>query len=278
MVERAATRKGRLQNGRFSIEGFQLHQLAIEAGARIEQVLVGESAAGRKTAVAQKVLADLEAANCQIVVVPDEQMRQLSNGRGLGDIFSLIRIPSPVPLPEFVAGRKRLLLSAAVDVRDPGNAGAMVRTALGLGAAAFIAVGDTDPFHPKAVRTAMGSVFTLPILRYETYALLAVELAACGIQTVAATPVGGVRLDAVDFGMKTAVLLGNEARGLPASIRESADVQTTIPMSPQLESFSVNVASALLLYEAARTVMSASKKEQDADKTERKLRPVPLST
>ncbi len=252
MVERVATRKGRVQNGRFSIEGYQLHQLAIEAGACVEQALVGEQVAKGETAVDRKLLTNLEAMNCQIAITPDKVLTDLSNGRGLGDVFGLIRLPPPARLTDFMAGREQTLLLVAIDVRDPGNAGAMVRTALGLGTAAFIAVGDTDPFHPKAVRTAMGGVFALPILRYETYAPLAVELAACGVQTVATVPVGGMRLGGVGFLEKTAVLLGNEARGLPSFIRESADVQTTIPMSPKLESFSVNVAAAILLYEAGR--------------------------
>ncbi len=247
MVERVATKKGRVQNGRFSIEGRQLFQLAMEAGMQIEQVLVGE------TAVFPQLSADLEKMSCQIAITPDAVLTKLSNGRGLGDIFGLLRIPPPMPLSEFMDGREQALLLAAIDVRDPGNAGAMVRTALGLGAAAFIAVGDTDPFHPKAVRTAMGGVFALPILQYETYEALASELTACGVQTVATSPVGGVQLGDVAFGGKTAVLLGNEARGLPASICESADVRAAIPMSPKLESFSVNVAAAILLYEAQAT-------------------------
>ena len=246
MVERVATRKGRLQNGRFSIEGYQLFQLAIEAGTRIEQALVGER-------VDQQLLAQLEAMGCEIAIAPAPVLARLSNGRGLGDLFGLLRLPSPTPLSAFMAGQERALFLVAVDILDPGNAGAMVRTALGLGAAAFIAVGGTDPFHPKAVRTAMGGVFALPILRYETYAALAADLSAGGVQTVATVPVGGMRLGEVEFGGKTAVLMGNEARGLPPAIRDEADVQVTIPMSPKLESFSVNVAAAILLYEAGKS-------------------------
>jgi len=243
MVERVATGKGRVQNGRFSIEGRQLFQFAIEAGAQIEQALVGETAE-------PQLLADLEAMGCEVAIAPEEVLARLSNGRGLGELFGLLQIPSPVSLTGFVAERDRALLLIAIDILDPGNAGAMVRTALGLGAAAFIAVGGTDPFHPKAVRTAMGGVFALPILHYETYAALAAELTACGVQTVATVPVGGMRLGEVEFWGKTAVLMGNEARGLPPAIYEAADIRTTIPMSPKLESFSVNVAAGLILYEA----------------------------
>lgn len=245
MVERVATRKGRLQNGRFSIEGRQLFQFAIEAGARIEQALVDET-------VNQQLLADLEAMGCDVAIAPADVLAQLSNGRGLGNLFGLLRLPPSEPLATFMAGRERALFLVAIDILDPGNAGAMVRTALGLGAAAFIAVGGTDPFHPKSVRTSMGGVFALPILRYETYAELAAELEANDVQTVATVPVGGVPLGEVEFGGKTAVLMGNEARGLQEEVLETAVVQTTIPMSSRLESFSVNVAAGILLYEAGR--------------------------
>jgi len=246
MVERVATRKGRLQNGRFSIEGHQLFKLAIEAGAQIEQALVGEKADHR-------LLTDLQAMGCQVAIAPAEVLAQLSNGRGLGEMFGLLRLPQSDSLSTFMAGRKRIVFLVAIDILDPGNAGAMVRTALGLGAAAFIAVGGTDPFHPKSVRTSMGGVFALPILRFETYAELATGLAVNDVQTVATVPVGGARLGDVEFERKTAVLMGNEARGLPIAIRDTADVRTTIPMSPKLESFSVNVAAGLMLYEASRT-------------------------
>lgn len=244
MVERVATGKGRVQNGRFSIEGYQLFQLAIEAGAQIEQALVGEF-------VDQQLLADLQAMGCKVTIAPADVLAKLSNGRGLGEMFGLLRLPPSAPLSMF-AKQKRALLLVAIDILDPGNAGAMVRTALGLGSAAFIAVGGTDPFHPKAVRTSMGGVFALPILRYETYAELEVELAANAVQTVAAVPVGGTPLGDVEFGGKTAVLMGNEARGLGMDVLETAVVQTTIPISPKLESFSVNVAAGILLYEAGR--------------------------
>lgn len=245
MVERVATGKGRLQNGRFSIEGRQLFQLAIEAGAQIEQALVGET-------VDQQLSADLEAMGCEVAIAPADLLAQLSNGRDLGGMFGLLRLPQSESLATFMAGRERAVFLVAIDILDPGNAGAMVRTALGLDAAAFIAVGGTDPFHPKAVRTSMGGVFALPILRYETYAELAAELAAGNVQTVATVPVGGTPLADVEFGGKTAVLMGNEARGLPEGVLKTAVVQTTIPMSSKLESFSVNVAAGLLLYEAGR--------------------------
>ena len=87
-------------------------------------------------------------------------------------------MPPPVALDALINSGApdpaRLLV--AVDVVDPGNAGALVRTAHASGAAAFVALGVTDPYHPRATRTSLGSLFRLPILRYATTAPFLAEL------------------------------------------------------------------------------------------------------
>jgi RNA methyltransferase, TrmH family len=140
-----------------------------------------------------------------------------------------------------------------VDVDEPGNVGALIRTALASGANAAICVGSSDPFHPKAVRTSLGGLFKLPIVRMPSAGLLE-HLRGHGVFSVAAVAKSGAALDRASWPASSniAVLVGNEARGLAESLREEADAKVTIDLSTAADSFCVNAAAAVCLYEIQR--------------------------
>ena len=143
--------------------------------------------------------------------------------------------------------------AVAVDVEDPGNVGALTRTALASGAVALAAIGVSDPYHPRAVRTSRGSLFKLPIVRYTSAEPLLDELAKLSVRTFGAVSSGGVApFEDPPDADPLAIFLGNEAFGLPARIRDRMDRLLTIPMRPGVDSFSVNAVAAILLYEARR--------------------------
>jgi TrmH family RNA methyltransferase len=194
------------------------------------------------------LLADLARQGCALHAAPDEAVAGLMGGRGGGAIVGLVPLPTPPP-PAILAGRPDALILAAVDVEDPGNVGALARTALASGAVAFAATGVSDPFHPKAVRTSMGAIFKLPVLRYAATTELLVVLRAHGIRTLGAVSSGGVPLPELPPSTAaTALLVGSEAFGLPAEVALSLDGRVTVPMSDAVDSFSVNAAAAILLY------------------------------
>jgi len=173
---------------------------------------------------------------------------------------------SPVPAPSGVVAlgqprvatvaailaREPSLVVVAIDIQDPGNVGAIVRTAEAAGATGMIAAGvSADPFGWKALRGAMGSAFRLPLAR-ETG--LDEVVAACrhaGLQIVA-TAVEGVPLPDVALRQPTALLLGAEGSGLSPEVLRAADVMLTIPMQGAVESLNVAVAAGIILYEARR--------------------------
>ena len=104
------------------------------------------------------------------------------------------RIGGQPTIAELLSQNRDALLLVLADIVEPGNVGAMIRTAHGLGAAAVITTGSSDPFHPKAVRTAMGSSFKLPIIQFNTsiQALSALKQNNCA--TYASVSNNGARL------------------------------------------------------------------------------------
>jgi RNA methyltransferase, TrmH family len=144
------------------------------------------------------------------------------------------------------------LAIAAVGIQDPGNIGAIVRSAEALGAWAVLACDDSaDPFGWKALRGAMGSSFRLPVVRSASAADTLAWARDRAIRTIGLT-LRGTPLPSADLREPALVLVGAEGSGLPSSIVAQLDQAVTIPMQPPVESLNVAVAAALLLYEARR--------------------------
>jgi TrmH family RNA methyltransferase len=250
-IGRTRTSQGRSRLGRFSIEGLRLHERAIRAGVAVEVALASESFAASSEERNRRLLGELESAGCTVRVVSDDVIAELTEGRDVGAIVGLVRLPSDRPVEEIVPkpGPQAHLTLVAVDVEDPGNVGAMIRTALASGASAFIAVGVSDPFHPKAVRTSMGAVFRVPILRQNSARALLESLSRQDVTTVGAVSRGGMTPDRLNLKIPSiAVLIGSEAFGLSKEVCADLDHLVSIPMASEVDSFSANAAAAILLY------------------------------
>lgn len=179
---------------------------------------------------------------------------------GVLDTASPVRTPSgvvaiahwtPAPLDALWTPPPALVVGL-VDVQDPGNAGAAVRSTDGLGASGIVMIGATaDPASPKALRGAMGSSFRVPVAR-ASLAKTLVAARSAGVQIVATTSPAPdtVDLHAADLTRPTLVLFGNEGAGLSAPLVADADVRLSIAMRPGVNSFNVAVTTALVLYEA----------------------------
>jgi TrmH family RNA methyltransferase len=136
---------------------------------------------------------------------------------------------------------------------NPSNAGALVRTAEAAGATgAATTAGSTDIFSPKALRGAMGSAFRLPLWTGAEYAEVLAWCRARGIITVCADARATRSYTEIDWTIPCALIVGPEASGLNDEEAAGADEAVSIPMRSPVESLNVAVASAVLLYEAAR--------------------------
>ncbi|HUR48945.1 MAG TPA: RNA methyltransferase [Acidimicrobiales bacterium] len=145
------------------------------------------------------------------------------------------------------------LLLIGVGVQDPGNAGTMVRTALAAGASGILFTeGSVDVFSPKTVRSSAGAVFGLPVVEGMAAEDALDEVARLGWTRLATDSGGSEDLYDADLPERVAVVVGNEANGLPTTLASRLDRTVRIPMLGAAESLNVAVASAVVCFELVR--------------------------
>ena len=140
-----------------------------------------------------------------------------------------------------------------VAIGDPGNAGTLLRSAEGAGfGAVLFTSGSVDPFAPKCVRASAGSVFRVPVIKGGEAATVLDEVAATGRRRIGTRATDAPSLVDADLTGAVAVVLGNEAHGLPADLASHVDDWVSIPMAGRTESLNVAMAGTLLCYEVLR--------------------------
>jgi RNA methyltransferase, TrmH family len=217
---------------------------ALDAGAAF-RFAVGSSGSGDANALAGV----LQAAGVEVVEVTPEVLGGLADTESPQGILAVVEepgatLPSPSPSP------LRILVLDAV--QDPGNAGALVRSAVALGAHAVVALdGTVDPWNPKAVRASAGEVFRLPVLRWREDELLrflqreevALVVADAGGEDIRGLPPASRWAPA-----GWALVVGNEGAGPRPALRAAARRVVALPLASRAESLNAAVAGALLLW------------------------------
>ncbi|CAA9365459.1 MAG: RNA methyltransferase, TrmH family [uncultured Nocardioidaceae bacterium] len=160
------------------------------------------------------------------------------------------------PLADLLGADTRLLVICA-DVRDPGNAGTVIRCADAAGADGVVLAGSSvDPYNGKAVRASAGSLFHVPLTVHGDISEVVSSLRSLGMHLLAADSHGETDLDdAADSGLlsrPSAWVFGNEAWGLPDEVARLADHRVSIPIYGRAESLNLATAAAVCLYASAR--------------------------
>lgn len=150
-------------------------------------------------------------------------------------------------------GRPMSLAVILAGLRDPGNAGTILRTAWAVGAdAVFFGNESVDVYNPKVVRAAAGALFHQPFARGVEVAFLLEELGKKGLMTVAADPQAGVAYEEINMTKPCAFVFGNEAWGVAEDLLGKTDILASISMESGAESLNVAIAAAVFLFEARR--------------------------
>lgn len=228
------------------------HLLGEAAGAKVavEKIAI----CGPPTAREQRVVDELRRSGAEIVEVSGTVLNALSPVNAPTGVVASARRPA-VNGAAILEPAPALVL-AATGLQDPGNAGAIIRSAAAAGATGVVLdESSADPWGWKALRASMGSAFHVPVLRSRGIAALVDDWRAAGLRIAATVPRGGTSMHDLDFTPPTALLLGGEGAGLPDAFVESADVRVSIPMRSGIESLNAAVAAAVLLYEARRQRM-----------------------
>jgi TrmH family RNA methyltransferase len=244
-------RNERLREGRFVAEGVNLLQEALSAGAKIEAVFVGES--WRRAGARLAGLVDqAHGTGARVFELERGVLERVAGTVSPQPVLAVVEVPVRA-LAEVGRGRPSLVVVCA-GVRDPGNAGALARTAWAAGADAVVACEETvDFWSPKAVRSSAGAVFQVPLVAVPSVASALDAVGQWGLVRLGAVAEGGVDYSSLDLSRPVAFVLGNEAGGLPADqVAGRLDALVSVPMPGGAESLNVGVAAAVLCFEAVR--------------------------
>ncbi|MEO6822280.1 MAG: RNA methyltransferase [Candidatus Nanopelagicales bacterium] len=250
-VVRLTKRAFREREGRFLAEGPQAcREAAAVSGALLELYVTADAATRHRD-----VIDAAAASGAEIVRASGEVVAALSGTVTPQGMVGVCVLPRTT-YPEVLSGSPRLIAVLA-QVRDPGNAGTVIRTADAAGAdAVVITEASVDVYNPKTVRATAGSLWHLPVATGAEITALANALHDNGFRVLAADGVGERDLDAlIDDGSliaPTAWVFGNEAWGLPTTITALADEVVRVPIHGHAESLNLATAAAVCLYASAR--------------------------
>lgn len=247
-ARRLQRRRDRDQTGRFLAEGPQAVQAALAAGV-VEELFCTDAAFSRHP--------ELVAQAGLVSPVSEDGLAALAETvqpQGMVAVCTQVDIS----LLEALSKQPRLIAVAA-GIRDPGNAGTVLRTADAAGAGAVVFAGEAvDPYNGKCVRASAGSLFNVDVVRDRDPQAVIDNLRDSGLQVLAATGYGDADLDdLLDDGSlhePTAWIFGSEAHGLDEELLASADKRVRIPIYGGAESLNLAAAAAVCLYASARAL------------------------
>jgi TrmH family RNA methyltransferase len=229
-------------------EGAELIRTALDSGVPVESVYVAP--AGNDDGQTQRVCDRAVAAGARVFPLAAGVMERVADTVTPQPVLAVLPMLGEPPLPEPVAGA---LVVVLVDVRDPGNAGTVLRAADASGCRAVLFAADSvDPYNPKTIRASAGSLFHVPFAVRPDARGVAAELAAAGYRTLATVVRDGEDYAGLDWSVPTALFLGNESSGLDPALSGELTGSLVIPMEGRAESLNVGVACAVVCFEALR--------------------------
>lgn len=232
--------KERRETGLFVVEGARLVSELLCSEVEIDTILVS----GEPSNKAKQLVDQIEPDRALVEEVDARVFDQISATETSQGILAICKMPASdeLPLPD--------LIMVADLIRDPGNLGTLLRSAVAAGAGlTMIPPETTDPFSPKALRAGMGAHFMTRIRRANWDEIS--EMAA-GYQVIIASTDGESSVWEVDLRKPTILIIGGEADGVSERAKQLANLQVRLPMEGKIESLNAGVAGSLILYEALR--------------------------
>jgi RNA methyltransferase, TrmH family len=243
-ARKLSRRSERSERRLFLVDGPNAVEGALELPGRVVEVFATPEAATR--------YADL-LAGAPVTLVDERALSSLSDSVTPAGLVAVCRFLD-VDLLELASTSGSPIVVCA-DVRDPGNAGTIIRTADAVDAAGVVLAGNSvDPYNEKTVRATAGSLFHVGITVDSDTAGVVAQLQQAGYRVLAADGAGEVDLFSADelLDGKVAWLFGNEAWGLPEELAGLADHRVAIPILGRAESLNLATAAAVCLYASAR--------------------------
>lgn len=236
--------------GQFFVEGLRIVEDALLNNAEIEFVVVSESSIAKKEV--EGLVDRLKEKGSLIYEVSDKIFKEISDTETPQGILTVVKKPE-FELERVISSGEFLVLLE--NIQDPGNMGTIIRTADAAGASGIIlSKGCVDICNPKVLRSTMGSIFHLPIIKVDNFEEIISNLNENGFNVLAAHLDGQTWHFDVDMRNKTAVVIGNEANGISDNVAKECKL-TKIPMLGKAESLNASVSAGIIIYEYVRQKM-----------------------
>lgn len=252
-------KKGREQEGVFIAEGEKLTYEAIESGLPVTHIFVAES----KVSKIIPKLRELDSAesnpDARVIMLADGVFEKISTENAPQGVICVIKhldffrhldIIYKEEFSQAAMGR----CIAMCSLRDPGNLGSAIRSAVAFGVEHIILSSDcADIYNPKTVRGAMGSLFRVKVTRVSSLSDFVLAMRENGRRVYAAElteralPLGEIKMSKYD-----AVIIGNEGHGIPEELSAVCDGSVYIPISAKTESLNASVAASIFMWEQSK--------------------------
>ena len=252
-------KKGRVNERCFIAEGEKLTREALEAGLPVTHILLEESRSEQILAGLSDFLSSEKYEDTEIVRLSESVFSKISTEKAPQGVICVIKhldffnIIDIIYNEEFFLDEDERAL-ALYSVRDPGNLGSVIRSAVAFGVDHIILSADSaEVYNPKTVRSAMGSLYRTKITTVKDFSSFIGAARANGRRVLAAELREGARsLDEVGLSGSDIVIIGNEGHGIPAEVSSECDGSVYIPISRKTESLNAAVAAAVFMWEMDR--------------------------
>lgn len=234
-------RKFRDDTGMYLLEGVKPVLDAINGNQRVEYIFVEEGSGqgiigfpeSRIIALDKKLFAEIADTNTSQGMIAMVQQQPSGDDR----------------LEQLLQDKGRLIVLDRI--QDPGNMGTMIRTAEAAGMAGVILMkGCVDPYSPKVVRAAAGSLFRIPVVQKVSETLLFAGAKAAGRKMFVTALEDAIDYSDGEYDDKSIIVIGNEGQGVSDNFKDAADFKIKIPMEGAIESLNAAVAAGILMYES----------------------------
>ena len=243
-LEKLSMKKYRDREGVFLAEGPNIIQeAASQEGIEVTGIFAREGSG-------------LETFSEDTIVLKDDLFDRVSDQVSSQGLIAVVRKPDRGDKKEALKRAAEEGAFAVLDrLQDPGNIGTIIRTAEGAGMSAVLVIkGTCDPFSPKVVRACAGSILRVPVIFFDSAEEFIEDAKEEGVRIAVTDVERGVPYYSAGLPgkKKTALVIGNEGRGVSREFRDAAEILVNIPMKGKLESLNAGVAAALLMYETGR--------------------------
>jgi RNA methyltransferase, TrmH family len=233
---------------RIPVEGIKLVQEALKSDLLIEAIYVAQDK--MKDISIRDILKQVTRHRPEVTLVSDRVFASMVGTENPQGIVALVKL-TQTQWGDVINNSPLVLV--ACQLQDPGNLGTVFRSAEAFGIKGILLTQNTvSPMNQKVIRASAGSLFRIHHLSGLEPEKLIGDLNRLGFRLIAATSKGDMDFRQADYRGPTALIVGNEGRGLPDGMLDRVPLKVKIPLAPQVESLNVAIASSIILCEAAR--------------------------